>query len=166
MAGYGSDEEFQAWLASQGFVLPPGSPCAGTLRQIGSAWLDAAYESSLSCSHRTGGWMQELAWPRTAHRVNGQLLPDDLIPPQWILASYRAAWLEGNSPGWATGSVDPNRITRREQVDVISREFFAPSDAGGAASAAGIATDAIINGMVLPLLCSKTRRADSLFRVI
>jgi len=165
MAAYGNDEGLQAWLAAQGLALPPGA-VPTTLRAIGSAYVDAAYEAQLQCSHRAGGFEQELAWPRAGHRVNGQPVPEDLIPPAWINASYRAAYLQAITPGWATGSTDPNRITKREKVDVIEREFFAASDAGGAASAAGMASDAIINGMVLPWLCSSKRRADTLFRVI
>lgn len=166
MAGYGSDEEFQAWLASQGFVIPPGSPCAETLRQIGADYVDAAYGHLLMCSQKTGGWEQERQWPRAGHRIGGELLPDDLIPLAWVNASYRAGYLQATNPGWATGTVDPNRITQTEKVDVISRTFFAPGDAGGAASAAGMVSDATINGMVIPYLCSKARRADSLFMVI
>ncbi|WP_047219131.1 DnaT-like ssDNA-binding protein [Delftia lacustris] len=165
MAAYGTDDGLQAWLTAQGLTLPVGAVPA-TLRAIGSAYVDAAYEARLQCSHRAGGFAQELAWPRAGHRVNGQPVPEDLIPPAWINASYRAAYLEAITPGWATGSSDPNRITRREQVDTISREFFAPGDTGGGAAAPGMASDAIINGMVLPWLCSSKRRADTLFRVI
>ncbi|ARP53670.1 hypothetical protein ALFP_1783 [Alcaligenes faecalis] len=165
MAAYGTDEGLQSWLSSQGLSLPVGATPA-TLREIGSAYVDAAYEVMLQCSHRAGGFEQELAWPRAGHRVNGQPVPEDLIPPAWVNASYRAAWLEANSPGWATGSTDPNRITKREKVDVIEREFMTAADAGGAASAAGIAADALINGMVLPWLCSQGRDLNSLFRVI
>ncbi|MBU4609140.1 hypothetical protein IMZ29_00795 [Achromobacter sp. GG226] len=154
---YGSDEGFAAWLAGQGLELPDGANAA-SLRTIGSVYVDAAYEPKLSaCSRRAGGFMQDLAWPRAGLRLNGQPVPSDLIPPAWISASYRAAYLEALTPGWATGSADPNRITRREQVDTISREFFAPGDTGGGAAAPGIASDAIINGMVLPWLCSGVR---------
>lgn len=164
--GYGDDNGFQAWLTSQGLTLPENAPAPAVLRQIGSDYVDAAYEYALQCSHRTGGFEQERAWPRTGHRINGQLVPSDLIPPAWVTASYRAAYLEALTPGWATGPKDPNRITRREKVDVIEREFFNAADAPGSSAAAGITSDAIINGLVLPWLCSKTRRADTLFRVI
>jgi len=165
MAAYGTDEGFLAWLSGQGMTLPDGAVPA-VLRQIGSAYVDAAYEQSLQCSRRAGGFEQELAWPRVGHRVNGREVPDTLIPPAWINASYRAAYLEAMNPGWATGSTDPNRITKREKVDVIEREFMTAADVGGAASAAGIAADALINGMVLPWLCSQGRDLNSLFRVI
>lgn len=167
MAGYGNDDGFQAWLSSQGLALPEGSPASAVLRQIGSDYVDAAYEHALQCSQRAGGFEQERAWPRAGHRINGQPVPADLIPPAWVNASYRAAYLQATTEdGWATGTNDPNRITRREKVDVIEREFFAPGDAGGSSAAAGMASDAIINGMVLPWLCTKGRSANSLFRVI
>ena len=165
MAGYGDDAGFQAWLSGQGLTLPVGATPA-TLRQIGSDYVDAAYEYKLQCSQRAGGFEQERAWPRSGHRINGQPVPDTLIPPAWVNASYRAAYLEATNPGWATGTQDPNRVTKREKVDVIEREFFAAEDAAGSSSAAGITSDAIINGMVLPWLCSATRRSDTLFRVI
>lgn len=165
MEAYGTDSGFEAWLAAQGLVLPVGAD-ASILRQIGSNYIDAAYEARLNCSQRTGGFSQLLAWPRTGHRVNGQDVPSDLIPQAWINAAYRAAYLEAINPGWATGSTNPNRITRREKVDVIEREFFSAADAQGGDAAAGINTDAIINGMVLPWLCSDVRSINSLMMVV
>lgn len=166
MAGYGTDEGFNAWLAGQGLVLPDGAPTPAVLRQIGSAYVDAAYAHRLTCSRRTGGWEQELEFPRTGHYVNGQLLPPTLIPDAWIKASYRAAFLNSIQTGWSTDAVDGSRLTKTEKVDVISREFFAPGDAYGSDVASGMPSDSIINGMVLPFLCSNTRGLNSLFRVV
>lgn len=154
---YGTDAGFTDWLEAQGLVLPAGaSPTV--LRNIGSAYLDAAYEWRLSCSTRTGGFSQELAWPRTGHTYNGQTVPNDLIPLAWVYASYRAAWLESQTPGWATTGTDGTRQTRREKVDVIEREFFAPSESAGSDVSAGMPSDSIINGLVAPWLCSNARR--------
>lgn len=165
MNAYGSDEGLLEWLAAQGLPSPAGDPAV--LRQIGSNYIDAAYESRLNCSIRAGGFNQLLAWPRKGHKMNGQTVPSDLVPQAWINASYRAAYLEAITAGWATGSTNPNRITKREKVDVIEREFFASTDAKGGDAAAGINTDAIINGMVLPWLCKQgLRDPNSLFRVI
>ena len=124
MTSYGDDEGFAAWLTSQGLTLPEDAPSVDVLRQIGSTYVDAAYGYRLTCSRRTGGWEQELEFPRTGHYVNGQLLPSDLIPTAWIHASYRAAYLNAVVPGWSTDQVTPGRITRREKVDSIEREFF------------------------------------------
>lgn len=165
MSAYGDNDSFKAWVDAQGLALPDDANLSA-LRLVGSNYVDAAYEYRLSCSHRAGGFEQERAWPRSGHRVNGQLVPDNLVPLAWVNASYRAAYLQAMNPEWATGSIDPNRITRREKVDVIEREFFSPNGPSSAASASGMASDAVINGMVLPWLCVKTRRADSLFRVV
>lgn len=165
MAAYGTDEGLAAWVAAQGLTLPVGDNLTA-LRTVGSAYVDGAYGHRLACSSRTGGFTQEMAWPRQNHYINGQLVPPDLIPPAWINASYRAAYLEGSSPGWTTGSVNPNRIAKREKVDVIEREFFAASETAQADVAAGMPADGIINGMVQPWLCSTSRRMSDLFRVI
>lgn len=153
MAGYGTDEGFAAFLTGNGYTLPDDAPVPAVLRQRGSDYLDAAYEARLSCSARAGGFTQERAWPRTGHTHYGASVPDDLIPLPWISASYRAAWLEASQPGWASGSINPNRITKREKVDVIEREFFASSETG-AVKGSGGNTDAQIDGAVTPWLCS------------
>lgn len=163
---YGNDDEFTAWLTAQGLSLPEDANLTA-LRTIGSAYVDGAYEHRLSCSSRAGGYMQERAWPRTGHYLNGQELPSDFIPPAWVNAAYRAAFLQATNPGWATNSADPNRKTKRERVDTIEREFFDASSLVGTADvAAGMPADGMINGMVQPWLCSKARSLDSLFRVI
>lgn len=166
MAGYGDNTEFQAWLTAQGITLPTTAPTDDVLRQIGSDYVDSAYEHALQCSRRAGGFAQALAWPRTGHRVNGQSVPDDLIPQAWINASYRAAYLEATTPGWATGSVSPDRITKREKVDTIEREFFAAGEVGASDAALGMPSDALINGMIKMWLCGQGRDPNSLFRVI
>jgi hypothetical protein len=105
MAAYGTDEGFEAWLAGQGLSLPVGAPAVAVLRQIGSSYVDSAYSWRLSCSRKTGGFTQELQWPRTGHVINGETVPDDLIPQAWIDASYRAAYLTAVTPGWAISLV-------------------------------------------------------------
>lgn len=166
MAAYGSDTGFADWLASQGFTLPVGADAA-VLRNIGSAYVDAAYEGRLTCSRRAGGFTQELAWPRKGHSINGQAVPEDLIPPAWINAAYRAAYLEATSPGFATGSSNPNRIRKRERVEgAVEVEYFGANDVAQSGAASGVTADAIISGMLAPWLCTTGRRMDALFRVI
>lgn len=163
---YGTDQEFTAWLSAQGLTLPAASPAVAVLRQLGSSYIDAAYEWRLQCSRRAGGFSQELAWPRVGHRSNGDSVPSDLIPQAWVNASYRAGYLNAVTPGWSTGSVDATRQTKREKVDVIEREFFSSADAPGSDAAPGMPSDSIINGMVLPWLCSNARSLNTLFRVV
>lgn len=164
---YGNDDEFTAWLTSQGLALPTGAPLPAVLRQIGSSYVDAAYGHKLTCSSKAGGVTQEMAWPRKGHVLNGEVVPDDYIPTAWVQAAYRAGYLSAVTPGWATDSVNPNRITVKERVDVIEREFAKASDLIGTADvAAGMNADGVINGMLQPWLCSGSRRFNSLFMVI
>lgn len=158
MAGYGSDLDFAAWLAANGLALPIGAPTPAVLRQIGSDYVDSAYEARLQCSSRTGGFAQERSWPRQGHMVNCEPVPDDLIPQAWINASYRAAYLQAVN-GFATGGYDPSRLTKREKVDVIEREYFASSEKDAQGNAApGFAVDPLIDGWVSIWLCSMARR--------
>ena len=128
MSAYGTDQGFTEWLAAQGLTLPAGSPTPAVLRQIGSAYIDAAYEWRLSCSKRTGGFSQELAWPRSGHIVNCESLLDDYIPQAWVHASYRAAYLQATQSGWATNYSQPDRLVKRQKLEGLEREFFAPSE--------------------------------------
>lgn len=164
MAGYGDDSAFNAWLGGQGLTLPAGAPAVSALRQRGSDYLDATYEPQLQCSRRTGGFAQERAFPRAGHVAGGETLPDDLIPRMWVLASYRAAWLEATNPGWASGTINPNRIVKRQKVDTIEREFFGPGDVSDSGTAGVLGNvDAAIQGMVTPFFCAPR---SSLFMVI
>lgn len=158
MSGYGNDTDFQAWLTANGLALPIGAPSAAILRQIGSDYVDAAYEPRLQCSKRTGGFAQDRAWPRTGHVVNcDEAVPDNLIPQAWVNASYRAAYLQALN-GFTAGGYDPSRVTKREKVDVIEREFFAKGDGAPQANAApGFPVDPMIDGWVSVWLCPTGR---------
>ena len=152
MAGYGDDMAFAAWLADAGLSLPVGAPLPAVLRQRGSDYLDATYGARLQCSAPTGGFDQERAWPRTGHMVLGMAVGDADIPSAWVRASYRAAWREATTPGWATSSRDPSRMTKREKADVVEREFFEPGETAGAS---GANIDAMIEGLIGPFLCGE-----------
>ena len=158
MAGYGNDAEFEAWLDANGLELPSDAPDLNVLREIGSSYVDGAYEYRLMCSRRTGGFSQELAWPRTGHTVNCEAVPDDLIPQAWINASYRAAYMQAAS-GWALSGGDPNRIAKREKVDVLEVEYFAIGDGAAQGNASpGFPVDPLIDGWVSIWLCSTARQ--------
>ena len=152
MAGYGDDTGFAAWLADAGLSLPVGAPLPAVLRQRGSDYLDATYAARLDCSAPTGGFDQERAWPRTGHMVLGMAVGDADIPSAWVRASYRAAYREATTPGWATSSRDPSRMTKREKADVVEREFFEPGETAGAS---GANIDAMIEGLIGPFLCGE-----------
>ena len=157
MAAYGDDAGFEAWLAEQGYVLPDDAPTAAVLRARGSIYVDS-YEKFWT-GQRTGGVMQELGWPRTGATVNCTMpVPNDVIPPAVITASYRAAWLEAETPGILKGSsgTSGSRV-RRQKVDVIEREFFddGKAEIGGGPSF----IDSQIDGLLSQFICDDTGAA-------
>lgn len=152
MAAYGTDQGFTDYLASMGYVLPAGAPTPLVLRTRGSAYIDATYEA-LWTGVRKGGVMQELGWERTGATLNcATPIPDDVIPPAVVNASYRAAWLDAVTPGVLSGSTSGGQRIKRQKVDVIEREFF-DDGAATAGSGAGGFIDAEIDGAMRPLIC-------------
>lgn len=164
MAGYGTDAGLTAWLASNGLTLPSGASTLAVLRQRGSDYLDAAYSAKLKCSTRTGGFTQERAWPRTGHTVTGVAVDPSFVPLEWINASYRAAWIEATQSGWASGTSDPYRITKREKAGEVEREFFGVADTGANPGMSGN-SDAQIDGMIALWLCASGYYGPAIFVV-
>lgn len=151
-AFYGTDAGFATWLALHGYVLPDGAPAPAILRARGSLYVDS-YEKFWT-GQRTGGVMQELGWPRTGATVNcTQAVPEDVIPPAVITASYRAGWLDAETPGILRGSAGSagSRI-KRQKVDVIEREFFddGKAEIGGGPSF----IDSQIDGLLSQFICN------------
>lgn len=167
MASYGTDAGFQEWLDANGLTLPASSPPLATLRTIGSSYVDAAYEPRLFCSRRVDPLTQELAWPRYGVTFSGQQVPDTFIPQPWINASYRAAYLQATSTGWAQGGIDPSRMTKREKAGEVEREFFAAGEGGVIGNAAqGFNVDPLIDAMVTPWLCDEAGTLNTFFMSI
>lgn len=151
MASYGDDAGLTAWLAEQGYALPGTAPSLAVLRARGSAYVDG-YEQFWT-GYRTDGALQELGWPRTGASLNCKIaVPSDLIPPAVINAAYRAAWLEGETPGILAGATpSPGSRVKRQKVDVIEREFF---DDGKATVAGGPSfIDSTIDGWLSGFIC-------------
>lgn len=153
MAAYGTDQGFTDWLSEQGYTLPEAAPAPAVLRARGSAYVDG-YEKFWTGT-RAGGVMQELAWPRTGALMNCTIgIADDAIPPAVVNASYRAAWLEAETPGVLIGAVAaPGTRVKRQKVDVIEREFFddgKPTVGGGPAF-----IDSQIDGMLSAFICDR-----------
>ncbi len=153
MAGYGDNTGLQAYLTAKGLTLPADAPTLDVLRENGSDYLDNTYRSRLHCSQPTGGIEQERAFPRTGAKANGQEIPDDAIPADWVKASYRAAWISASQPATLNNTVTPNGRVKRERVEgAVEVEYFE----GGAARVGSetLATiDAEIEGLVRPFLC-------------
>lgn len=165
MAGYGTDAAFNEWLSSNGYTLPAGAPSPAILRQRGADYVDSAYASRLTCSQPTNGFEQERAWPRTGHMVGTQVIPSGVIPQAWILASYRAAYVEATASGSLAVTVNPGQRIKRQKVDVIEREFFDNGSVGiGSGSSAPV--DSIVDGLVASLLCPLTDGTGFMFEAI
>ncbi|AJA07455.1 hypothetical protein SKP52_02600 [Sphingopyxis fribergensis] len=158
MAAYGTDDGFTGWLAEQGYTLPDDAPAPAVLRARGSAYVDG-YERYWT-GQRTGGVMQEEGWPRTGATINCTgAIPDDVIPPAVITASYRAAWLEAETPGILIGSAPSagNRIKRQRVEGAVEREFF---DDGKTEVGGGPAfIDSQIDGMLSAFICDTSGAA-------
>lgn len=163
MAAYGADADFQAWLTANGLTLPAGASLT-TLRTIGSAYIDGAYEPKLYCSRRADVFTQELAWPRVGATHSGQNVPEDFIPPAWVHAAYRAAYLQATQNGWAQGGLNPSRVTKREKAGQVEREFFAAGEGGVVGNAAqGFNVDPLIDAWVSVWLCVEAGEGNFFF---
>ena len=158
MAAYGTDVGFDAWLAEQGYTLPGTAPAPPVLRARGSAYIDG-YEAYWT-GYRTGGVAQELGWPRTGASVNCTMaVPTDVIPPVVVNASYRAAWLEAETPGILAGpTTNPGKRVRRNKVEgAVEREYF---DDGKAQVGGGPAfIDSMIDGALRQFICDPANGA-------
>lgn len=154
MASYGTDEGFTDWLAVQGYTLPEGAPSPAVLRARGSVYVDG-YER-LWTGQRTGGVVQELAWPRTGATMNCTVpIADDVIPPAVVKAAYRAAWLEAETPGVLAGAAAPlgQRVKRERVEGAVDVEYFDD----GKASLGGGPTfiDSLIDGLLSQFVCEQ-----------
>lgn len=152
---YGTDQGFDDWLAMYGYVLPDDAPSPAVLRARGSSYLDGTYDA-LWTGERTDGVMQEMGWPRRGALINCVTsIPNDVIPPSVISASYRAAWLEASTQGVLSGSISAGGRVKRQKVDVIEREFF--DDGAVTAGTGGPAfIDAEIDGAMRSFICDQS----------
>lgn len=152
MAGYGDDSAFAAWLAENGYSLPPGAPAPAVLRQRGSAYLDGlpALTGSAFSGAPTGGYDQERAFPRTGATAHGMPIPDNVIPSPIIHASYVAAFQEAKLPGSLAPVVTAGRQIKREKVEgAVEREYFQGAE-GAVANAVPILPE--VTGLIAPFL--------------
>lgn len=162
MAGYGTDEDFDAWAADNGYTVPE-TPSVAVLRQRGSAYLDALYSPRPKApgfaGTPTGGFAQERAWPRTGAEAHGEAIPSDLVPVAIEQASYFAAYQEAVSPGSLSVVTTTSGAIKREKVGPIETEYVSGSgntllDATPMLSA--------VEGLVAPFL---TQPLPSIFTV-
>lgn len=126
MAGYGDNTKAQVYWQAAGYVLPDGMGDTDitAARQRGSMFVDR-YEFKFSGS-RTGGFVQERAWPRTgAETYYGEAIPSDAIPVAIENASYEAAFLELTTPGSLSPVVTGSAAVKREKIGSLEIEYAA-----------------------------------------
>jgi hypothetical protein len=151
MAGYGTDEGFTAWLASNGYVLPGTAPAADILRQRGSVYIDGEYGPKFPGTP-VDILNQERAWPRTGAIVSGVTIPVDLVPQAVINASYFAAYQEGLKPGSLIAKASGSGVIKREKIEgAVETEYF--ENKGDAVSNATVRFSHI-EGLLAPFLGS------------
>lgn len=148
MAGYGDDNGFAAWLAENGYELPDGAPAPAVLRQRGSAYVDATYGQRFTGAP-TAGFMQPRFWPRTGARAGLEPIPDDLVPPQVIEASYHAALQEARQPGSLTVLSSAAQRAKREKIGPLETEYF---EGSGDALADAVPMLSAVEGLLAPFL--------------
>jgi hypothetical protein len=152
MSGYGTEAGFEAWLEATGRTLPNGSPDIAVLLERGSIYIDSTYGPRF-VGEPTDPVAQEREWPRTNATIYDVAIATDAIPARVVAATYEAAWMEANSPGSLSVTVNPNARVKRNKVDVIEQEFFEPSaPAMGTGSAVQATLSSTIEGLLFPLL--------------
>lgn len=153
MAGYGTDDQLETWLADNGYTLPDDAPAPAVLRQRGSQYIDAVYGDRFIGNMVT--FDQERAWPRTGAAMRGVSIPSDAIPLAVVHASFFAAFEDAGNPGSlsATGSVSAGIV--REKVGELEVQYAGAESDGTATSITPLIS--IVDGMLAPYL----RNTDS-----
>lgn len=156
MTGYGTDNGFQTWLTDNGLTAPSGSVPAA--RNRGSLFIDS-YEPRF-VGHRTAGYDQERAWPRTnATTYYGDTVPDSTIPNAVLTASYYAAYQELQSPGSLAPVIIGTDIVKREKVGQLEVEYAVGSGSAEEIAASAKPCMTMIDGLLWPFLFAQNMPA-------
>ncbi|PWJ80638.1 hypothetical protein C7441_112180 [Pseudaminobacter salicylatoxidans] len=142
MAGYGTDDGFQAYADTNGYDVPSGNVTAA--RNRGSIYIDGTYGDRFM-GLPTGGLDQERTWPRIG--VPG--IADNVVPQRVINASYEAALLELREPGSLSVVTSGSARVVREKVGDLEVQYANP---GGDALADATPIVTVIEGLLAPLL--------------
>lgn len=155
MSGYGSDAEFDAWMAENGYATSTGDLTVAQLRQRASDYLDGLYGARFR-GEPTGGIDQERAWPRIGAMAWKTPLADDVIPRNVILASYHAAIQEATKPGSLAISAANSGALKRKKIDTIEKEYF---EGSGSAVTDNTIRLSAVEGLLAPFLIPETAPA-------
>jgi hypothetical protein len=151
MAGYGTDEGFQAFLDAGGYsipVSPPGLTLA-VARQRGSDYIDAVYGARF-IGYPTGGVAQERAWPRTNAVLPSGTIDPAVIPLAVVTASYYAALQEASKPGSLSVVVGGEGAVKRKKVGSLEIEYAGAGDGGSVTTLSPLLSS--VDGLLAPFL--------------
>lgn len=100
---YGTATDFTAYHTARGRDLPDtwDESYINSRLLVASEWIDGEYEN-LFIGYRTGGALQERAWPRTSAITDTYptyTFETDEIPLAVQYATYEAAWREAENSG-------------------------------------------------------------------
>ena len=148
MAGYGSDDEFQAYATAAGYTLPDGGNITAA-RQRGSVYIDGSYEPFFPGVPTDP--VQERSWPRTgAVDRYGRSLDPDAVPQRVINASYEAAYLELQEPGSLSATISGNERIKTLKAGSVEIDYADSTSTDAISGAIPKAT--VIEGILAPLL--------------
>lgn len=161
MAGYGTDEGFEAWVEANGFDLSATSSSSAVLRQRGSAYIDAVYGARFRGSP-AGGLAQERAWPRSGAFYGVAEIGDDVMPDAVVRASYVAAYQEALSPGSLLIAATQAGSVKKEKIASLEVEYFQ-----GTGDALGDGTVRLteIEGLLAPFMVAVDYREPTFYVV-
>lgn len=101
MAGHGTTEGFEAWLAARGHTLPPAAPSPAILLQRADDYLDAVYGARLANAEASAALTSALE-----------------------RATYAAAWQEAQSPNSLSASATAAGALKRKKIGPLEKEYF------------------------------------------
>jgi len=160
MAVYGTVNGAEAYWLAAGYTVPVGDKASALQR--GTNYVDAVYGPRFTGTP-TGGIDQELAWPRTGAIAYGSVAVDSaLIPQKVINAAYEAAIIELGAPGSLGSVTKTDKMVKRQKVEGIEREFFAPGDVKPVDGVVNANFSPTIHGFLQPFLLPDPAKPSSL----
>ena len=138
MAHYGSESGFEAYCLRLGYTVSPGEVDPALERA--TAYLDGHYGVRYP-GVPTGGYSQELGWPRTGVTdCRGYPVPSDVVPMEIEYATYEATRRELTTPGGLHPDVVEGQIKKSVSVEGAVSVTYADPQGGAVASQQPVVT--------------------------
>lgn len=147
MAHYGTEAGFEAYALQMGYTPVEGAVDPALERA--TMWLDGTYGARYP-GMPTGGYEQELGWPRTgATNCKGYVIPPSVIPAEIERATYEATLRELAKPGGLQPDVTVGQV--KKSVSISGAVSVTYADEGGVVQAQ-TPTLVIVDNMLACLL--------------